>query len=107
MHGYLYTRSSSKNNNNGVSNLLEKGMQNKNILGDLAIITGIVSFIPIMYKMWFTKNTSNFTWINLTLALISNLLWIMYGLSNNTVNKISGALYFCIYSYITVIKILY
>jgi len=73
--------------------------------GDFAIITGIISFFPIIINMWYTKNTSNFTWINLMLALISNIMWISYGvLSNSNTNIASGTLYFFIYLYIFLIK---
>lgn len=81
---------------------------NKHTIGNLAIITGIVSFIPIMVTMWITKNHSNFTWSNLVLALTSNLLWLYYGVFTGTsANFWSGILYFLIYLYILVFKILY
>ena len=46
----------------------------KHLYGKLAIVTGIISFIPIMYQIWKTKNTSNFTHKNLLLALFSSCL---------------------------------
>jgi uncharacterized protein with PQ loop repeat len=80
----------------------------KTIIGKIAIFTGIISFIPIMYKMWITKNHSNFTWGNLSLALISNLAWIYYGfIANTTANLWSGILFFSIYAYIMMFKIFY
>lgn len=80
----------------------------KELVGKIAIFTGIISFFPIMYKMWITKNHSNFTWINLLLALSSNLAWIYYGIQANTsANLWSGILYFGIYSYILMFKIFY
>lgn len=75
------------------------------ILGDMAIIFGIISFIPLLIKMWKTKDTSNFTLINLLLAILSNILWIIYGIyTESTVNIISGSLYLFIYLFITLIK---
>lgn len=80
----------------------------KHIIGKLAILTGIISFFPIMYKMWITKNHSNFTWGNLCLALFSNAMWFYYGnLTSSSANLWSGTLFFIIYSYILVFKILY
>jgi uncharacterized protein with PQ loop repeat len=81
---------------------------NKYIIGQLAIFTGIISFFPIMHKMWITKNHSNFTWGNLCLALFSNAMWFYYGiLSSSNINIFSGILFFLIYSYISMFKILY
>lgn len=80
----------------------------KHLYGKLAIITGIISFFPIMYQIWKTKNTSNFTHKNLLLALFSNIMWIIYGIKGNTsANLWSGLLYLGIYSYIMIFKILY
>lgn len=79
---------------------------NKQTLGTLAIITGIISFLPILFRMHDTRNTSNFTWINLTLALVSNILWFLYGyLTKSFANIVSGVLYFLIYLYIVNVKI--
>jgi uncharacterized protein with PQ loop repeat len=80
----------------------------KELIGKIAIFTGIISFFPIMYKMWITKNHSNFTWGNLLLALISNLAWIYYGfVANTSANLWSGILFFSIYTYIMMFKIFY
>ena len=79
-----------------------------NVIGTMAIVLGIVSFIPILYKIWCTKDTRNFTKLNLILALISNILWVYYGYMRKTGATIwSGVLYFCIYAYIMIFKILY
>ena len=81
---------------------------NENVIGSMAIVLGIVSFLPILYKIWKTKDTRNFTTTNLILALISNTLWIYYGtMKNASVNIWSGSLYFSIYIYIMIFKILY
>lgn len=78
---------------------------NKHIVGMIAVITGIISFLPILIKMTSTHNASNFTWLNLGLALISNITWLLYGyLIKSNTNIISGILYFIIYSYIVWIK---
>jgi len=82
--------------------------KNKNLIGKLAIITGIISFFPIMYRIWLTKNTTNFTYKNLGLALFSNALWMYYGvLGNTSANLWSGILYFGIYGYILFFKVFF
>jgi len=81
---------------------------NESVIGTVAIILGIVSFLPILYKIWKTKDTRNFTVVNLTLALISNSLWIYYGnMKNASANIWSGILYFSMYAYIMIFKIFY
>lgn len=88
-----------------VHNFVSKTSIYKRLIGLMAIGFGIVSFIPIMIKMWKTRDADNFTNINLTLAFISNLFLIYYGNIANTVdNIISGILYFLIYLYIFIIK---
>ena len=78
------------------------------IFGKLAIITGIISFIPIMYQIWKTKDTRNFTHKNLLLAIFSNIMWIVYGIKGNTsANLWSGLLYLSIYCYIMIFKVIY
>lgn len=78
---------------------------NKHVIGMIAVLSGIISFIPILMKMSVTHNASNFTWINLFLALFSNVTWLFYGyLTNSSSNIISGILYFIIYSFIVWIK---
>ncbi len=86
-------------------NIKRKYSKRAEIYGDLAIITGIVSFLPVIFNMWHTKDTSNFTWLNLLLAFTSNIMWILYGLiTGSNTNIISGSLYFLIYFYISIIK---
>lgn len=100
-----------REHNNTIVKMLEEPSKiklDKHFIGTLAIMTGIVSFIPIMVSMWITKNHSNFTWLNLALALTSNLLWLYYGVFTNTsANVWSGILYFFIYVYILMFKIYY
>ena len=80
----------------------------KEIYGKLAIATGIISFIPIMYQIWKTKDTRNFTHKNLLLAIFSNIMWIIYGIKSDTsATKWSGLLYMSIYCYIMFFKISY
>jgi uncharacterized protein with PQ loop repeat len=80
---------------------------NKHVVGMIAVITGIISFIPILMKMRSTHNATNFTCLNLGLALISNVTWLLYGyLIKSNTNMISGVLYFIIYSYIVWVKVM-
>jgi len=76
--------------------------------GFLATLIGIVSFLPIIYKIIKTKNTVNFTITNLILALLSNVLWIVYGVGDSLfMPTLSGVLYFIIYSIILFYKLFF
>ena len=81
------------------------------IAGFLATIIGIISFLPVVFIVYTTKKTNNFSYTTLLLALISNLLWIYY--SFHSYPKIDlqiifmGSLYFFIYTFILYTKILY
>ena len=76
--------------------------------GMLATIIGIMSFMPILYEIILTKKTTNFTITNIILALISNMLWITYGITNKLYTPtISGVLYLIIYGFIMIYKIIF
>tara|TARA_Y100000287_G_C14213905_1_gene352440 strand:+ start:553 stop:909 length:357 start_codon:yes stop_codon:yes gene_type:complete len=78
------------------------------IYGKLAVITGIISYIPLAYEIWKTKDTRNFTNSSLLIAIFSNIMWIVYGLKgNSSTNLWNGILYLSIFCYITIFKILY
>lgn len=92
-------------------NLFVKIMKEINFLGwsgILATAIGIISFIPILYQIAITKNTNNFTKTSLLMALVSNILWIVYGVSGKLFTPtLSGVLYFMIYSFILIYKLFY
>ena len=49
---------------------------NENVIGTVAIILGIVSFLPILYKIWKTKDTRNFTVVNLcSIYILLTMFW--------------------------------
>lgn len=73
--------------------------------GVIATTLSILSFFPVIYKIHCTKNTDNFTILNLSLAILANLFWIMYGIKNkSTANILSGVLFTLMYSYIAIQK---
>ena len=79
--------------------------KHSDVIGIIATIIGIISFIPVVLGVYRTKKTNNFPYQMLFLALISNLLWIVYGLiisADSTI--IMGALYFGIYAFILFVK---
>jgi len=80
------------------------------ISGLVATIIGIISFIPVLYIVYKTKITKNFPYKTLILALISNILWILYAASKDKIIDkqlmFMGVLYFLIYSFILYTKIL-
>ena len=90
------------------TSFLEKGDTTTKLYGYLATGIGIISFFPILFKIYKTRNTQNFTYNNLALALISNLLWIFYGhYANAFASLLSGILYMFVYGFILYFKVLY
>lgn len=86
----------------------DKGNSDTKIYGYLATAIGIISFLPILFKIYKSKNTDNFTYANLALALVSNLLWIVYGKYINAYATLaSGVLYMIVYGFILYYKVLY
>ena len=77
-------------------------------IGILATIIGIISFIPVILIIYKTKKTNNFPYYSIFLQIISNILWLIYGIYKKAyANMISGILYFLIYFFILYIKLLY
>lgn len=86
----------------------EHNLLSTKIIGYAATAIGIISFLPILYKITQTNNTDNFTYKNLFLALISNILWVIYGYRKNAIAPlVSGFLYFAVYGFIMFYKIFY
>lgn len=78
----------------------------KKIIGIAATIIGISSAIPIVINIHKTGKAQDFTILNLGLALISNLLWIIYGFIGNSFStKLMGSLFFSMYGYILSVKL--
>lgn len=78
------------------------------VAGIIATIIGILSFLPVIYVVYKSKNTSNFPYNSLVLAITSNLLWIYYAISNKPQIDyplaIKGTVYLLIYTYILFTK---
>ena len=76
--------------------------------GVIATLIGIISIIPIGIKAWQTKKTTAFPIFALTLAIISNVLWVAFGLyAGVKASLLSGALYLAFYLFILAIKMKY
>ena len=77
----------------------------KESLGIIATLIGIISYLPVLYTVHKTRKTNNFPFNTLGLAIISNILWILYGIYEPAPASIlSGVLYMLIYIYILYIK---
>uniref|UniRef100_A0A6C0AZ28 MtN3 and saliva related transmembrane protein n=1 Tax=viral metagenome TaxID=1070528 RepID=A0A6C0AZ28_9ZZZZ len=77
-------------------------------IGMLATMIGILSFMPVISVIYKSKRTNNFPYYTIFLAIISNILWFIYGIYKETyANILSGTLYFIIYCFILYIKLLY
>lgn len=74
-------------------------------IGLSATLIGILSFLPVLLHVHKTRKVTDFPYITLYIALLSNLLWIVYGIIKGAYASIvQGILYFFIYSYILFIK---
>ena len=50
------------------------------LIGYIAAILGIFSFLPQAYDIWKTKNTKSISLLAFSLIVVIALLWIIYGL---------------------------
>jgi uncharacterized protein with PQ loop repeat len=75
-------------------------------LGIIATLVGIISFIPVALFVHKTKKTHNFPYNTLYLAILSNILWIIYGIfaHDSQAPLLSGSLYFLVYAFILYTK---
>jgi uncharacterized protein with PQ loop repeat len=81
-------------------------MNYKEIIGYLATIFGVFSFLPVIIIVYNTKKTNNFPYKTLILALISNFLFMISGIfKKDFILIFMGIVYLIIYSFITFIKI--
>ena len=77
-------------------------------IGIIATLIGLISFLPVVRVVYKSRKTNNFPYSTLYLAIISNILWIIYGLNEPALSSaFSGVVYSLIYSYILYIKFLY
>tara|TARA_Y100000816_G_scaffold198443_1_gene145337 strand:+ start:2692 stop:2988 length:297 start_codon:yes stop_codon:yes gene_type:complete len=77
-------------------------------IGLLASFIGLLRFIPLIYHIYNTKKTNNFTPTVLLLALMSSLFWLIFGFyENSTPVLISSIIALFVYSYILSVKIIY
>jgi uncharacterized protein with PQ loop repeat len=74
--------------------------------GFIASIIGLSSFIPIVLNIIKTKNTSNFIWSSIILAILSSVLWMLEGIQVNSISLIlKSIIYIFLYSIIIIVKI--
>ena len=74
----------------------------------LASILGLMRFIPIVYEIYKTKKTNNFTPTMLSLALTSTIFWLIFGIYKNTIPIILSSMFaLFVYTYICYIKYKY
>lgn len=94
-----------------INKIEEYAETHSKIIGFLATIIGIISFLPVIYVVYKTKKTLNFPYRTLILALLSNLLWIYYSVVKypeiDFQIAFMGTLYFFIYLFILQTKIFY
>ena len=83
-------------------------MSNKYLIesvGDLAVILGVVSFMPVVYTVYKTKKTNNFPYKSLFFLIISQMLWVFYVyLVSAKATFVGGTLFSLIYLFILYTK---
>jgi uncharacterized protein with PQ loop repeat len=76
-------------------------------IGLLATLIGITSYMPIIKHVYYTTDTNDFPYITLYIAILSNILWIIYGyIKGAKASLLQGILYLLIYTYILYVKII-
>jgi uncharacterized protein with PQ loop repeat len=81
----------------------------KNVMfGTIASVIGIIAFIPLIYQSTVKKTTSGLTYKWLSLGMLSQFCWIMYGVSNRiTPVMMSGFFLISSYIYLSILKYYY
>lgn len=83
-------------------------MSNKYLIesvGDLAVIMGMISFMPVVYTVHKTKKTNNFPYKSLVFLVISQMLWVFYGyLVSAKATFMGGLLFSLMYFFILYTK---
>ena len=86
-------------------------IKNNNIiknLGLLASFLGLLRFIPMVYQIYKTKRTNNFTPTMILLALTSTIFWLVFGFYENILPVIiSSVIALFVYLYIVFMKLSY
>lgn len=76
------------------------------IIGLIASIIGLVSYIPVVYDVSVTQKTNNFPFKTLYLSIISLILWIIYGIQKMAfANIFNGVLFLVMFLYILYVKV--
>ena len=79
---------------------------NSEMIGTFAALAGIIGFLPVIRKVYTTGITGNFTYANIAITLISEVLWIIYGIMSGSKSNLYGAgVWTVFYLYILFTKI--
>ena len=74
-------------------------------IGYISTLLGVSSMLPVLHVVYKTHKTNNFPKQTLIIAMLSNFLWIVYGLQEKANASIfMGLVYLLIYSFILIIK---
>ena len=75
------------------------------LVGDMAIVIGIISYMPVLLTIYKTKKTNNFPYKSLVFLVMAQILWVIYGyLASANATLISGLLFLLIYLFILYTK---
>jgi len=69
-------------------------------IASFALTIAIISFIPQVYKIYITNNTRDLEIITFYLLLLTQILWLLYGIINKSIS-------FILFSLIQIILLIY
>ena len=76
-------------------------------IGILGTLIGLISFRAMLWEIYTSEITINFPYESLILTLVGWLLIMIYGiLTKSIVVIIIGFIYFCVFLFILIVKIL-
>lgn len=80
----------------------------KKYIGYIAMVLSFISFSPILYNIYKTKKTTNFSYTSIAVSFFISSLWIFYGVHQRSFITVLRSLVFVFtYSFILYVKFFY
>lgn len=68
-------------------------MEKKRFIGDTAVILGVLSYIPLIWRVCWQRTTHSLSYPWIILSMVAGTLWLCYGVANKfAAIKISAVL---------------
>jgi MtN3 and saliva related transmembrane protein len=88
--------------------MLDTIKHNIDVIGITASVIGLLRFIPMVFEIYKTKKTNNFPYLMLGFAIISTILWLIYGFINYSISLlIFASIALSVYLFILFMKLKY